>query len=130
MVRGDEATMSFSTPLALLLLPLVLGGAIWAWHGRSHGLSRRRRLAALKLRLLLFSALILPLASGTWNLPRQAQAVAFVGDLSASTLSGQDAMTQFINRALQSRGSDDQAALVAMGKEGVVEQPPGALNGF
>ncbi|HWE63658.1 MAG TPA: VWA domain-containing protein [Chloroflexota bacterium] len=122
--------MSFSAPLVLLLLIPVIGGAVWAWLGRRHGLGGRRRFLSLALRLLIFLALILALAGLTWQRPRSAQAVVFVGDLSASTRAGQNDMMRFINQALQMRGHDDRVALVAMGKQALVEQPPAALSNF
>jgi hypothetical protein len=70
------------------------------------------------------------MAGATWDRPQHAQAVAFVGDLSASTDSGRDSLVHFIDQALHRRGNDDQAALVATGKEAAVEQPPGALTGL
>lgn len=122
--------MTFDTPLLLLLLLPILGGTIWAWRGRSHGLGRRRRGASLALRLAIFSALILALAGLTWQRPRQAQAVIFVADLSASTESSQDTLIHFIDQALHARGRDDQAGVVALGKEAEVEQPATALSSF
>lgn len=122
--------MSFSAPLFLLLLIPAIGGAVWAWRGRHHGLGQRRRITSLAIRLAIFSALILALAGLTWQRPNNAQAVVFVGDLSASTRAGQGAMASFINQALHDRGHDDRAALVAMGKDALVEQPPEALSSF
>lgn len=122
--------MSVSSPLLLLLIVPVFAGTIAAWRGRRHGLGSRRRALSLAIRLLIFAALILALAGLTWQRPSGAQAVVFVGDLSASTSSGQGGMVRFIDQALHRRGRDDRAALVAVGRAALVEQPPAPLSAF
>ncbi|MDB5076884.1 MAG: hypothetical protein JWO42_3063, partial [Chloroflexi bacterium] len=122
--------MSFTSPQVLYLLPIILGGTVWLWAGRTHGHRTPRRVLSLCLRLLIFTALILAGAGATLVRPRSAEAVTFVGDVSASTGPGQPSMVQFIDRALKHRARDDQAALVAVGRSAIVEQPPAALTGL
>ena len=122
--------MTFSQPIWLLLLPAILGGAIWAWAGRHRSLGSRRRLVSLLLRLIIFTALILAIAGATWQRPRSEEAVTFVGDLSASMLSGQDRIVRYINSALKMRRQSDRAAIVAFGQAALVEQPSSPLTGF
>jgi uncharacterized membrane protein len=122
--------MSFDTPVALLLLPIVLGGATWMWLRRLKGRPSARRIVALALRLLVFSALILAAAGMTLDRPTNAQAVAFVGDLSASTTGGQPGMVSFIDAAMRARSSGDLAGIVATGQSSTVEQPPSTIAGI
>ncbi len=122
--------MSFDTPGMLLLLPVVLGGACWARLRRVHRRATPRWITALVLRLIIFTALVLAAAGMTVERPTGAQAVAFVGDLSASTIGGQPGEVHYIDTALQSRGSNDVTSIVATGQSSLVEQPPAALTGF
>jgi uncharacterized membrane protein len=120
--------MTFSSPAALWLLPIVLAGCIWFW---SRGAVRRaspRRITALALRVVMFVLLVLAAAGASIDRPRNSEAVSFVADLSASTQAGQPAIVRVINEALRSRGQDDQAALVAMGQSASIERPPSALS--
>ena len=121
--------MTADSPYLLLLIP-VLAFAAWAWWGRRHGLGRRRRIVSLALRLLIFTSLVLSLAGLTWLRPRSTQAVVFVGDLSASAQAGQGEIVRFIDQAVRTRGRDDRAAVVALGREARVEGPPAPLTAF
>ena len=122
--------MTADSPYLLLLLLPVLAFTTWAWWGRRHGLGRRRRIVSLALRLLIFTSLVLSLAGLTWLRPRSAQAVVFVGDLSASAQAGQGEIVRFIDQAVRTRGRDDRAAVVALGREARVEGPPAPLSAF
>ena len=122
--------MTADYPYLLLLLIPILAFTGWAWSGRRHGLGGRRRLASLGLRVLIFTSLVLSLAGLTWLRPRSAQAVVFIGDLSASAQAGQGGIVRFIDQAVRSRGRDDRAAVVALGREARVEGPPAPLTAF
>jgi len=123
-------TLTFTTPLLLLLLPLVLGWAAWLWLRDEGALSPLRHRLALALRLVILGALVLVLAGATWQQPETRQATVFVADLSASIAGSTDAETAFIARALKARGRDDAAAVVSVGADALVEQPVGALRDF
>ncbi len=122
--------LTFSDPLALLLLPLLLGGAAWLWLRDEGALSRARLRLALAPRLVILGALVLVLAGATWRRPETRQATVFVADLSASMGGLPDRETAFIARALRARRPDDAAAVVAVGAGALVEQPVAVLAGF
>jgi len=123
-------TLTFTTPLLLLLLPVVLGWAAWLWLRDAGNLSPLRHRLALALRLVILGALALVLAGATWQQPETRQATVFVADLSASIAGATDAETAFIARALKARGRDDAAAVVSVGGDALVEQPVGKLRDF
>ena len=122
--------LTFSTPILLLLLPLVLGWAAWLWLRERGNLSPRRHHLALALRLVIMGALILVLAGATWLQPETRQATIFVADVSASVGSQRDREVAFIAHALRARGREDVAAIVAVGGDALVEQPVAGLSGF
>ena len=122
--------LTFSNPLVLLLLPLVLAWAAWLWMRDTGNLSPARHRLALALRLLIMSALVLVLSGATWQQPVTRQATIFVADLSASVAGLRDAQVSFINRALKYRARDDVAGIVVVGGDALVEQPIAGLNAF
>ena len=123
-------TLTFTTPLLLLLLPLVLGWAAWLWLRDAGNLSPLRHRLALALRLTILGALVLALSGATWQQPETRQATVFVADLSASVAGAADAETSYIARALKARGRDDAAGVVSVGADALVEQPVGQLRDF
>jgi uncharacterized membrane protein len=120
--------MTFSSPFALLLLPILLVGSVWVWTIGHRSRATPRRIAALCLRIAIFMLLVLAAAGMTIDRPHNAQAVAFVADLSVSTQPAQPGIVRAINEALRARGAGDLAALVAMGRTASVERPPAALT--
>lgn len=122
--------MSFDTPGILLLLPALLVWTVWLWILRQRGRPTARRVLSLALRAIIFTALVLAAAGMTLERPTGVQAVAFVADLSASTGGSQSYEARFIASALQARGSNDLASIVATGQSSVVEQPPQPLADF
>ena len=122
--------LTFTVPLVLLILPVVLGWTAWLWLQDQGNLSRVRHRVALALRLLILTALALVLAGATYQQPETRQATAFVTDLSASTAGVQDREAAFIDRALKARGRDDVAAVVAVGGDAQVEQGIARPSGF
>jgi len=123
-------TLTFTTPLLLLLLPLVLGWAAWLWLRDAGNLSPLRHRLALALRLTILGALVLALSGATWQQPETRQATVFVADLSASVAGAADAETSYIAHALKARGRDDAAGVVSVGADALVEQPVGQLRDF
>jgi len=123
-------SLTFTVPLVLLILPVVLGWTAWLWLQDQGNLSRVRHRVALALRLLILTALALVLAGATYQQPETRQATVFVADLSASTAGVQDREAAFIDRALKARGRDDVAAVVAVGGDAQVEQGIARPSGF
>jgi len=123
-------SLTFTVPLALLILPALLGWAAWLWLRDQGNLSRARHRVALALRLTILTALALVLAGATYQQPETRQATVFVADLSASTAGVQDREAAFIDRALKARGRDDVAAVVAVGGDAQVEQGIARPSGF
>ena len=122
--------LTFSLPVVLLLLPLVLGWAAWLWLRDRGNLSPQRHRPALALRLVILGVLVLVLAGATWQQSQTRQATIFVADLSASVAGLRDREVAFIARALKGRGREDVAAVVAVGGDALVEQPVSGLNDF
>lgn len=133
--------MTLTEPAVLLLAIPLFALTWWLWRrGAFHnpiGLEptrrrweRRRRLAALLVRLLILAAILLALAGLAVRLPQSRQAVTFVSDLSASNSSNRGAMEAFINRALEARSGANAAGVVTFGRTPVVEQPVGKLSAF
>ncbi len=123
--------MSFSSPLFLLLL-LALPLIVWlGWPSR--GPSRRRETVSLILRLLMALLLILGLAGLEVRRASSTLSVVFLVDSSDSmtvpitignipTTPRQLAL-EYVRRALQEMGPDDQAGVILFGGDAVVERP-------
>ncbi|MBM4422532.1 MAG: VWA domain-containing protein [Chloroflexi bacterium] len=114
--------MTFSSPLFLLLFlltPLIL------WLGwPSRAVSRRREIASLAVRLILFAALVLSLAG--LELVRTADnlAVVFLVDVSDSMPEGAKAgAVAWVQRAITQMGPDDKGAVILFGGDALVEHP-------
>src|SRR5437868_2519032 len=99
--------ISFSNPIALLLLIPAVAVIVFAWWNGYTNLSRRRMRVALAIRLAILAALILGLAGASLRLPQSRQAVAFVADLSASDAGQRSAMQSLINGAANQRPGGD-----------------------
>lgn len=119
--------MTFTTPLLLLLfllVPLIL------WLGwPSKAVSRRREIASLILRLIIFSSLVLSLAG--LELVRSADnlAVVFLVDVSDSMPAGaKGGAVQWVQRSIAQMGPDDKAAVVLFGGDALVEHPLSAVR--
>jgi uncharacterized membrane protein len=131
VVRVQALTMIvFTSPLALLLLPPVVGLLVVIWRGGYANLSPRRNAVALGVRLLLVLLVVLGLAGMSLHLPQSRQATVFVADLSASDFARQSEMQTAINTALQHRPGDDNAGVVSVGRQALVEQPVARLDSF
>ncbi len=84
--------------------------------------SARQRHLILVSRLLLFTLIICALAGASWKQSISRQTTIFVGDLSDSTSSQRPFIEQWINAAIQHKGSEDQVGIVAVGRNALVEQ--------
>ncbi len=114
--------MTFTQPLLLLLLPLV---AYFAYLGRPvTRYGRGRAWAALVLRCLIVTLVVLSLAGVQSVRGGDELAVVFLVDVSDSVLeTEQERALAFVEEALATAGPDDRAALVLFGADALVERP-------
>ncbi|WP_060687622.1 VWA domain-containing protein [Ardenticatena maritima] len=120
--------LAVTHPNMLWLLVLVPPLLWLAWRAPRPA-QRGRKLAAMALRGLLMSALVLALAGLHVRLPVDDTAVVFLIDLSDSVPPAQqEAAVTFVRRALQARGEHDVAGIVVFGKNALVERTVGALQ--
>jgi uncharacterized membrane protein len=117
--------ITFDTPLALVLLipaMIVTVGLFLAGHRR---IGARRRTAALVVRTVVLSALVLALAGFRLVLPVDRLATVFVVDLSDSVgNAGREDSLAFLRETLDVIPSGDLAGIVAFGKDALVERLP------
>lgn len=121
--------MSFSSPLALLLLFLLPLFAWMGWPGA--GAARTREILSLGLRLVIVACLVLSLAG--MQLVRRSKdlAVVFLVDVSDSMpLEAVAAEAEYVRRALEGMAPGDQYAIVLFGADALVERPMLAGNEF
>ena len=121
--------IAFETPLALLLLvpALAVTMALYMSARRRVGAGRRR--AALVVRTMLLSALVLALAGFRLVLPVDRLATVFVVDLSDSVGNeGRQEALAFLRETLDVIPDGDLAGIVAFGKEALVERLPSDLD--
>ncbi len=121
--------VSIAEPWILALgLGLIAATLILSRAARHH-LSLGRRRTSLVLRTVILSALVLALAGLRLELPVDRLTTVFVVDLSDSVGSaGQESALAYVRRALEERPDGDQAAVVAFGREALVERLPGELD--
>ncbi len=121
--------IAFEAPLALLLLipALVLTIGLHAGARRRMGTGRRR--AALILRTVVLTALVLAIAGFQLVLPVDRLATVFVVDLSDSVgNAGRSAALAFLRETLKEKPPGDVAGIVAFGKDALVERLPSELE--
>jgi Ca-activated chloride channel homolog len=120
--------IEFANPAALLLLLPLLAFVLLVW--RQYGQGRFRARLSLASRVAIFALLVLALAGLTLGRPLDRQAVVFVADLSASTLSAQADQARYISQAISAKDPDDAYAVIAAGGEPVVERVLSTAQGF
>jgi len=120
--------VDFAHPAALALLVPLLGFVFLVW--RQYGQDRLRARLSLVSRVAICTLLVLALAGFSLDQPLDRQAVVFVADLSASALDTRAAQARFINQAVANKDPDDAFAVVAAGREPVVERVLGTTRGF
>ena len=122
--------VSFTTPLALLLLLGALPYAVWLGKPRSlHAGARRwREWTSLSLRVLIIALLTLSLAGTQMVRAADELAVVFLVDNSDSIGPEQAAESERLLRtAIEGMGPLDQAAVVLFGANALVERPMSGL---
>lgn len=114
--------MSFTNPLALLLLLLLPALAVIGWPRLAY--RRRRDAASLLLRLLIATLLVLALAGAQVHRAADRLAVVFLIDVSDSVPPAQQsAAVEYVRQAAAAMGADDQAAVIVFGADALVEVP-------
>lgn len=114
--------ISFSHPLVLLLLPVIIY-PVYLWYRDSSYLPRARRNLITALRVMLSLSLLLALAGLEIRFPLKNQTVVFVVDLSASSEKGREMAEDFIREALKHKNPDDKAGIVVFGREARLDRP-------
>jgi uncharacterized membrane protein len=121
--------IAFDAPLALLLLIPVLGFTLLLYLGARRRMGVGRHRAALVVRTMLLTALVLALAGFRLVLPVDRLATVFVVDLSDSVgNAGREDALAFLRETLALREDDDLAGIVAFGKDALVERLPSELE--
>ncbi len=120
--------MSFTTPVALLLLAALPLVAWWVWPAGSRRSGPRPRprsgWVGLVLRLLILALLVLSLAGAQLARAVDDLAVVFLVDGSDSMSRESAAAAEaFVRQAVGAMGPDDRAGIVLFGANALVEQP-------
>lgn len=114
--------MSFTNPLALILLGLL---PVIAWVGWPRaGTGFRREVVSLAVRLAIALCLVLAVAGLAVDRRADRLAVVFLIDVSDSMTDADVlAAESYVRAAMAEMGPDDLAAVIAFGGEALVEQP-------
>ena len=113
--------ISFEQPLALLLLAPALGSVLYLWRQSRRGREGMRGRLIPASRMLLVTLLVVALAIPAVRYTVDRQAVVFVADLSDSVAQQRTQVEEFVSQAMEARGSDDKAGVVAFGRDALVE---------
>jgi uncharacterized membrane protein len=121
--------LRFEAPIWLLLLVPALLATFIPYLAARRRMGARRRRAAVTIRTLLLSALVLALAGFQLVLPVDRLATVFVVDLSDSVGNdGREDALAFLRESLEVMPEGDQAGIVAFGKDALVERLPEELR--
>jgi Ca-activated chloride channel family protein len=119
----------FESAVWLLLLIPALAITFVPHFASRRRMGVRRRRAALVIRTLLLSSLVFALAGFQLVLPVDRLATVFVVDLSDSVgTAGREDALAFLRDTLKVMPKDDQAGIVAFGKDALVERLPEDLR--
>ncbi|HEY4227568.1 MAG TPA: VWA domain-containing protein, partial [Candidatus Limnocylindrales bacterium] len=119
----------FDSAIWLLLLVPVLAITFIPYLASRRKIGAGRRRAALLVRALLLSSLVFALAGFQLVLPVDRLATVFVVDLSDSVgTTGREDALAFLRDTLKVMPKDDQAGIVAFGKDALVERLPEDLR--
>jgi uncharacterized membrane protein len=111
--------------VGVLLIVLTLGLS----RAARHHLSLGRRRASLVIRTIVLSAIVLALAGLRLELPVDRLTTVFVVDLSDSVgAAGRAGALAYLRESLRHRPGGDRAAVVAFGRDALVERLPGELE--
>ena len=114
--------MTFTTPLALLLLLLLPVIAYIGWPRLAF--RRRRDAASLVLRLLIVTLIVLGLAGAQITRAADKLAVVFLVDVSDSMdAAARAAAMDYVREAMAHSGPEDRSAVILFGGNALVERP-------
>jgi predicted MFS family arabinose efflux permease len=118
--------VSVASPELLALGIGLIAATLILSRAARHHLSTGRRRLSIALRTIIVAALVLALAGLRLELPVDRLTTVFVVDLSDSVGSpGQQTALAYVREALERRPDGDQAAIVAFGRDALVERLPG-----
>src|ERR1700687_3707976 len=121
--------ISFSDPLVLVLLPVLLALTSLLHIGSRRRIGTFRRRASLVVRALVLAALTFALAGFQLVLPVDRLATVFVVDLSDSVgQAGRTEALKYVRDSLVAMPRDDLAGVVAFGKDALVERLPAEVR--
>ncbi|HTK44903.1 MAG TPA: VWA domain-containing protein [Patescibacteria group bacterium] len=121
--------LRFEAPIWLLLLIPALVITFVPYLAARRRVGAKRRRAALAIRTVILSALVLALSGVQLVLPVDRLATVFVVDLSDSIgESGREDALAFMRETLDVMPEGDQAGIVAFGKDALVERLPEELR--
>ncbi|RYZ67857.1 MAG: VWA domain-containing protein, partial [Proteobacteria bacterium] len=116
--------MRFVQPwILLLIVPVAVG--LWFTYRRTHGMAKGRKMFAFGVRFALMALLIAALAGPEAHRPNRGLATIFLLDRSDSISDVERKRAEaFVDQAMKSLGEDDQAGVVAFGKNPLVDAAP------
>ena len=121
--------VALTAPELLIVGALLLALTLALSAAARHHLSRGRRRLSLALRATMLAALVLALAGLQLIAPIDRLTTVFVVDLSDSVgAAGQESALAFVREALEERKGGDRAAVVAFGREALVERLPAEFD--
>ncbi|HEY7599638.1 MAG TPA: vWA domain-containing protein, partial [Candidatus Limnocylindrales bacterium] len=113
----------------LLLGAVALAITLTLSAAARHHLAKGRRRFSLLLRTVMLASLVLALAGFQLIAPVERLTTVFVVDLSDSVgQAGRESSLAFVREAIEERPSGDRAAVVAFGREALVERLPAELD--
>ncbi|MEQ1822055.1 MAG: VWA domain-containing protein, partial [Fimbriimonadaceae bacterium] len=122
--------MVFTHPLYLLLFLPALAGLIYSFKHVA-GMMKNRKRVAFAIRFLLFGSLIFALAGPESHRRNEGLCTIFLLDRSDSiTEASRRLQVEFVDKALKGLGPRDVAAVVAFGKDPVMETLVEKLDGI
>ncbi|MHB8945023.1 MAG: VWA domain-containing protein [Bacillota bacterium] len=121
--------LEFADPRWLLLLALLVP-TVWLWRPNPWFLARARHRLVLGLRVAVIIAVVAALAGAQWRQALRDETVVFVVDVSDSVGHSRKAAEDFIREALAKKGPRDRAAVIAVGREAMVDLPVDSTVSF
>jgi len=119
--------MSFTTPIALLLL-LLIPYFVWTARPSARRRGRWRSWGSLAVRVLIIVLLAMALAGAQMVQPNDTLGVVFLVDGSDSISAEQAARAEaFVRDSIATMGNEDEAAVVIFGANALVERPMSGL---
>jgi len=117
--------LRFTDPLYLLLFLPVLAGLVFSFR-HVHGMAKGRKRFAFFVRFLLAGLLVFALGGPESRRPNRGLCTMFLLDRSDSISDADKTRAeQFVDRALRHLGPDQEAGVIAFGRDAVIDAAPG-----